>query len=51
MSEYTKEIAIIAVVILEAIALAKGFDGAGLASALAVIGGLAGYSIGKKREK
>lgn len=40
--------AIIGVVILEVIALLKGIDGALLVSAVAVLGGLGGYSIKKK---
>jgi len=41
-------IAIIAILILEALALIKGIDGAGLASAIAVIAALGGYQVGRK---
>ena len=47
----TTMIAIIAIVVLEGIALAKGINGAGLAGALALIAGLGGYAIGKVKAK
>ena len=43
-------IAIIAIVILEALALIKGINGAGLASSLAVIGALGGYKVGQSKK-
>lgn len=42
-------IAIIAILILEGVALIKGINGAGLAASLAFIAGLGGYQIGKRR--
>jgi len=42
---YTKEVAIAGIVILESIALAKGIDGAMLGLALSIIGGIVGYSV------
>lgn len=41
--------AIIAVAVLEGFAIWKGIDGASLASAFAIIGGLGGYGIFKHR--
>ena len=41
--------AIIGIVILQVIALLKGVDGALLVSAVAVLGGLGGFSIKKRR--
>lgn len=43
--------AIIAILILEAIALAKGIDGVLLASAFTIIGGLAGYKVKSEQNK
>lgn len=44
-------VAIIAIAILEAIALFRGIDGAGLAGAVAIIAGLGGYSTSKITRK
>lgn len=44
-------IAIIAIAVLEGVALWKGIDGASLASAFAIIGGLGGYEISQARIK
>lgn len=41
--------AITAITALEALALAKGIDGVGLASALGAISSIIGYYTGKKR--
>ena len=41
-------IAIISIVILEAIALIQGIDGQIFATVISVIAGLGGYTIGKK---
>jgi hypothetical protein len=41
--------AIIGIVILEAIALFKGIDRYALSTAIAVIAGLGGYQVGKRR--
>jgi len=46
-----KIVAILAICVLEAIALALGVDGAALATVLVVIAGLAGYEVGKKKEE
>lgn len=45
---YTKEVAIAGIVILEGIALYQGINGTALAAVIAVIAGLAGYSVGVK---
>ena len=42
-------IAIISISVLEGIALAKGINGAALSSALAMIAGLGGYTLGRKK--
>ncbi len=47
----TTVIAIIAICVLEGVALAKGVNGAALSGALAMIAGLGGYEIGKKKAK
>ena len=47
----TTVIAIIAICILEGIALARGIDGAALSGALALIAGLGGYAVRVKRDK
>lgn len=47
----TKETAIIAIAVLEAVALAKGIDGTMLAIAFSIIGGLAGYELRTGIEK
>jgi len=44
-------IAIIAIAALEGVALWKGIDGAGLASAFAIIGGLGGYEVSQSITK
>jgi len=44
-------IAIIAICVLEGVALARGIDGAALSGALTMIAGLGGYEIGKKKSK
>lgn len=42
-------IAIISIVILEAIALIQGIDGQIFATVISVIAGLGGYTVGKKK--
>jgi|GEM_PF-3775949 len=50
MSEYTKDIAILALVAIECFALSKGIDGVLLAGVVAAIAGLGGYNLRKYRE-
>ncbi|UYL65064.1 MAG: hypothetical protein QIT46_gp12 [Methanophagales virus PBV305] len=50
MTSYIREIAITGLVILEAIALMNGIDGTLLSVVIAVIAGLAGYTVRKVRE-
>ena len=40
--------AILSIAVLEAVALYRGIDGAALASVIAVLAGLAGYTVGNK---
>ncbi|MBA7587006.1 hypothetical protein ES708_29016 [subsurface metagenome] len=47
----TTVIAIIAICVLEGVALARGIDGAALSGALALIAGLGGYTLGKVKSK
>ena len=47
----TTVIAIITIGVLELVAILRGIDGAALSTALAVIAGLGGYEIGKKKAK
>lgn len=49
MKKWTVILAIIAVAQVATVALLKGVDGAVLISAFAIIGGLGGYEIGKKK--
>jgi len=42
---YTKEVAIAGIVILEAIALYQGIDGAALSLVIAALAGLGGYEL------
>ena len=44
-------IAIIGIVVLDGIALAKGIDGVILMTSLSIIGGLAGYEVRKHHKK
>ena len=43
--------AIVAVTAIELMALAKGIDGAILAASLTIIGGLAGWRVGKGKKR
>jgi len=47
---YIREVAIAGIVILEAIALCKGIDGALFSMVIATIAGIAGYTLKKVRE-
>ncbi len=47
---YIREVAIAGIVVLEAIALCKGIDGAILSMVIATIAGIAGYSLRKVHE-
>jgi len=47
----TKEVAIIAIAVLEGIALHQGIDGTLFSVVIAVIAGLAGYSVRVIKEK
>lgn len=47
----TTVIAIIAICVLEGVAIFKGINGAALAGALTLIAGLGGYELGKKKAK
>jgi len=47
----TPIVAIVGIVILEAIALANGIDGVLMSGAIAVIGGLAGYQAKTLRDR
>lgn len=42
--------AMICIVTLEGLAIANGINGAGLAAALALLAGLGGYAVAKKRQ-
>jgi hypothetical protein len=46
-SDWVKVAAIFSITLLEAVALLKGIDGALLSTVVAVIAGLAGYTVGK----
>jgi len=48
--EYIREVAIIGIVVLEAIALYKGIDGQVLSLVIATIAGIAGYTLRRIRE-
>ena len=48
---YIREIAIMGIVILEAIALCQGIDGQVLSLVIATIAGIAGYTLRKIREE
>ena len=47
---YIREVAIAGIVVLEAIALCRGIDGALLSMVIATIAGIAGYTLKKIRE-
>jgi len=47
---YIREVAIMGIVVLEAIALYKGIDGQVLSLVIATIAGIAGYTLRKIRE-
>ena len=49
MTTYIREVAIAGLVILEGVALMKGIDGTLLSLVIAVIAGLAGYTVRKVR--
>jgi len=48
---YIREVAIAGIVVLEAIALCKGIDGAILSMVIATIAGIAGYTLRKVKEE
>ena len=48
---YIREVAIAGIVVLEAIALCKGMDGALLSMVIATIAGIAGYTLRKVKEE
>lgn len=50
MTEYVKETAIIGLVLLEALALYLGYNGALFGAVIALIAGLAGYTIAEMRK-
>jgi len=45
MSDHLKEVAIAGLVVLEAIAICKGFDGVGFSLVVAGVAGIAGFKI------
>jgi len=45
MAHYVKEVAIAGLVIMECVALMQGIDGHLLALAMAIVGGIAGYTL------
>jgi len=47
---YIREVAILGIVVLEAIALYKGIDGQILSLVIATIAGIAGYTLRRVRE-
>lgn len=51
MSNYIKEIAILALAAIELYALSIGLNGALLSLVVAAIAGLGGYELGKRRNK
>jgi len=48
---YIREVAIAGIVVLEAIALCRGIDGALLSMVIATIAGIAGYTLKRVREE
>jgi hypothetical protein len=50
MTEYVKETAIVGLVVLEALALYLGYDGIVFSACIALIAGLAGYTIAEMRK-
>jgi len=50
MNSYIREVAIVGIVILEAIALCKGIDGQIFSLVIATIAGIAGYALRRIRE-
>jgi len=49
MDSYVKEIAIVGLVAICCVALFKGIDSALVGTVAAIIGGIAGYEIGKRK--
>ena len=50
LKDLTTIIAILAIVALEVVAITQGINGALLAGSIAIIAGLGGYQVGKKRK-